>query len=208
MDPAVLNRKTFDRMIRYISRFKAMNPESVDYLSGVMTAGLCKRKFKFPHHAQGEHVETAYYIGRGYIVTYAEVRASVHVVGIYGEDEIVGGFSFVTGQPSPYNIRIVKDTYVLAISKSDLEKGCRMVKGLEEQVRLTLGGFEARKVERLVTKSLPVEEAVLKFYGKHPGLLHSGLVPLEEIASFLGMGRTTLAEAKGRLIEKGLLPGK
>ena len=112
----------------------------------------------------------------------------------------------MNGVESRYYVSAVKDTYLIAVTAGQMQAAYDTIPETEELARLVLASFEEKELKRDEMIRKGGEESVLHFYTMHPDLLHSKIITLEDIASYLLMTRKTLSLVKMKLIDKGVLP--
>ena len=199
-----MNKHVFARLIAMLTKVKLLHPLLEPYLWKNMVNRYCKKKTVL--HKQDDVVDKAYFIGTGYIMIYYIDDGRKHVLRICGPNEIVAGKSFMSGKASGYYVEAVKDSYLLVVTAPQMKVAYETIPETEELARLVLASFEEKELKRDEMIRKGGEESVLHFYTTYPDLLHSKIITLEDIASYLHMTLKTLYLLKKKLIEKGLLP--
>jgi len=198
-----MNKKVFARLIAMLAKVKPLHPLLEPYLWGNMVAQFCKKKTAL--HEQDDIVDKAYFIGTGYITIYYIHDGKKHVLRICGPDEIIAGKSFMTGKESKYYVEAVKDSYLLVVTARQMELAYNTIPETEELARLVLASFEEKELKRDEMIRKGGEESVFHFYTTYPELLHSRIITLEDIASYLHITLKTLHLLRKKLIEEGVL---
>ncbi len=204
LNNAPMNKHVFARLIAMLTKVKPLHPLLEPYLWKNMVPLFCKKNT--PLHEQDDVIDKAYFIGRGYILIYYIEDGKKHVLRICGPDEIIAGKSFMNGVESRYYVSAVKDTYLIAVTAGQMQAAYETIPETEELARLVLASFEEKELKRDEMIRKGGEESVLHFYTMHPDLLHSKIITLEDIASYLLMTPRTLSTVKQKLIQKSLLP--
>jgi len=108
-------------------------------------------------------------------------------------------YSFLTGEPSVYNIDALEDSELLLISNSALEQLYEQVPKFERYFRiLTQANMIAMQRRLTSTLSSTTEEKYLRLLSAYPDLISR--VPQHMIASYLGLTPETLSRVRKRIV--------
>ncbi|HEY1024014.1 MAG TPA: Crp/Fnr family transcriptional regulator [Sphingobacteriaceae bacterium] len=110
-------------------------------------------------------------------------------------------YSFISQEPSTYNIDAVEDAELLLISHKDIELLYERVPKFERYFRI-LGQNNILTLHRRLTGSLSytAEEKYLQLLANFPTIVNR--VPQHMIASYLGITRETLSRIRKQLVTK------
>ena len=133
-------------------------------------------------------------------VFYSDAKANEHVLYFAFEDWWVGDLSaFHFEDAATLNVQALEDSYVLEISKEDLEFLFEQIPALERLFRImaqrTLAVLQKRF---LMTVSAHAEERYLQLLQRHPQI--EQLVAQHQIASYLGILPESLSRMKKKLL--------
>lgn len=108
-------------------------------------------------------------------------------------------YSFLTAEPSVYNIDALEDSELLLISNSALEQLYEQVPKFERYFRiLTQANMIAMQRRLTSTLSSTTEEKYLRLLSAYPDLISR--VPQHMIASYLGLTPETLSRVRKRIV--------
>ncbi|MDP4284538.1 MAG: Crp/Fnr family transcriptional regulator [Bacteroidota bacterium] len=110
-------------------------------------------------------------------------------------------YSFLTDEPSHYNIEALEDCELLQISKPSWEILLEKIPVFERYFRiLTQNNLIATQRRLMGSMSETAEEKYLKLIDNFPGCIQR--VPQHMIASYLGITRETLSRLRSQLASK------
>ena len=110
-------------------------------------------------------------------------------------------FSFLTGEPSIYNIDALEDCELLIISKQSHDELLQKMPKYETYIRLLITDAYIALQRRTCTMiSLPLEERYVAFTQMFPTMFQR--VPQHMIASYMGLSAETLSRVRSRLSKK------
>jgi CRP-like cAMP-binding protein len=114
---------------------------------------------------------------------------------------IVDIYSFLTGEPSGYNIDALEDSELLMISRDNFEEMMTILPKMERYFRILFQNNIIAK-ERRLTSSIAhgAEERYQHFAQSHPNIVQR--IPLNLIASYLGITPETLSRIRRNLANK------
>ena len=110
-------------------------------------------------------------------------------------------YSFLSQEPSTYNIDVIEDSEVLLISYKAIEELYERVPKFERYFRI-LGQNNILSLHRRLTGSLSytAEDKYLQLLTNFPNIINR--VPQHMIASYLGITRETLSRIRKQLAMK------
>lgn len=107
-------------------------------------------------------------------------------------------FSFITGEPSTYNIDALEDSELVLISKKAHEELLEKMPHYETYHRLQITGAYVAMQRRLISiNNLSVEERYTNFLTLYPNIAQR--VPQHMIASYMGLTPETLSRVRKKL---------
>lgn len=107
-------------------------------------------------------------------------------------------YSFITGEPSVYNIEVLEDAELLLLSSASEEELLQRVPKFERYMRLLIQGAYIAMQRRLVLSlSEPAEEKYTKLIATYPDIIQR--VPQHMIASYLGITPETLSRVRKQM---------
>jgi CRP-like cAMP-binding protein len=110
-------------------------------------------------------------------------------------------YSFLTNEPSKYNIEALEDCELLLITKPSWDKMLDKIPALERYFRILIQNSLIATQQRLMGSiSETAQEKYIKLIDNFPGCLHR--VPQHMIASYLGITPETLSRIRGQMATK------
>jgi CRP-like cAMP-binding protein len=107
-------------------------------------------------------------------------------------------YSFLTGEPSTYNIDAIEDAELVLISKSAHEELLRKVAKYETYTRLQVTGAYIAMQKRLTSIiGSTIQERYTNFTGLYPDILQR--IPQHMIASYMGLQPETLSRIRRKI---------
>jgi CRP-like cAMP-binding protein len=160
------------------------------------------RKGQFLLHA-GEVARYSAFVERGCLRLYSiDDNGEEHIVQFAIEDWWIADlYSSLTSTPARYNIDALEDTEVLLLESAMQEKLCREIPQFERYFRLLLQGNLIAKERRIVASlSQSAEVQYLGMLEMYPQIAQR--LPLNQIASYLGITPQSLSRIRKELAEK------
>ena len=154
---------------------------------------------------EGDHWNKKAFVSKGLFRTYSvDERGFEHVISFAMENWWVGDReALLSGQPSRYNIDAIEDSEIVLIQKSAFDVINREVPDFHVMVNTILERSYVAAQNRIHESiSTPVEERYLNFVERYPSL--ATRVPLNMIASYLGITRETLSRIRHKAAKKSL----
>jgi len=151
---------------------------------------------------QGEVCRFEYFVTKGCLRTYTLDETGVeHTLYFSPEEWWVGDLtSFLTDEPSIYNITALEETVISAISRSNLDVLYQKVPQFERFFRILIQNAFIAQQQRISQKlSLNGEQRYREFIEKYPQLEQR--VSLKMIASYLGITPEFLSMIRRKMIQ-------
>lgn len=107
-------------------------------------------------------------------------------------------YSFLTGEPSNYNIQALEDSELLLITQPSWEELLTAVPAFERYTRILMQNNLIATQRRLMESfSETAEEKYLRLLKDHPDIVQK--VPQHMIASYIGITRETLSRIRSQI---------
>ncbi|MFI5187058.1 MAG: Crp/Fnr family transcriptional regulator [Chitinophagales bacterium] len=158
---------------------------------------------KFFYLKAGQVCKNIAYINKGSTRTFTmDERGGEHILFFGFEDWFIGDLeSLYTQQPGKLYIQAMEDCELLIISKKDMDHFEAIIPKLKEWHSGKLSKHHYSTLNRLAEeKSLTPEERYLNLIKKHPQIFQR--IPLQYIASYLGIEPPSLSRLRKRLLSK------
>jgi CRP-like cAMP-binding protein len=158
---------------------------------------------KYFYQRAGETCKWVTYINKGSTRTFiSDDKGGEHILFFAFEDWIIGDLeSYHTQEPSKLNIQAMEDCELLRISKIDMDKLEDAMPNLKSWHAAKQNKSHFAMLNRLAEfKALSPEERYLNLINKHPHIFQR--IPLQYIASFLGIEPPSLSRLRKRLSTK------
>ncbi len=160
------------------------------------------RKNQFLLHA-GEVNRYLAFVSKGCLRLYSiDAEGEEHVVQFAIEDWWIGDMlSFLTGTPATYNIDALEDSEVLLLERVMQQQLFIEIPKFERFFRVLLeNNFVAKERRIAASLSMSAEEQYLSMLRTYPAIVQR--VPLNQIASYLGITPQSLSRIRKELAEK------
>ena len=187
----------WDLLIKNLSKFVPLDSQEAGIVQSLFTYKKNRRKQYILQEGDVNRFET--FIVKGVTRTYeVDDKGQEHILQFGLEDWWVGDlYSFLTENPTSYNIDCLEDTEVLHITKADLETLYQKVPKMERHFRITIQNAFIASTQRLaasLAKSAP--ERYEEFIKKYPQIEQR--VANHQIASYLGITPQTLSRIRSQ----------
>jgi CRP-like cAMP-binding protein len=152
---------------------------------------------------EGDVCKYTAFVERGILRTYTvDQKGTEYILQFSLEGWWVGDlYSFLTNEPSVYNIEALEECELLLITKASWDLLLEKVPAFERYFRILIQNNLIATQRRLMgSLSLTAEERYLRLIESFPDCLQR--VPQHMIASFLGITRETLSRVRGQLAAK------
>lgn len=205
------NKKAFARLMALLKSIDPDVPLPAD-LEGYLWKEMIVENFCTKARVletEGKVPAKAYYVVRGFVMVYGfNKNLDRYVMRIYRENTIVALNCFMKQKLSEYTIIACKGTLVWSISHNHMKQIYADMEGMEElALKTALEYSAAKEAARAKLLAMDIEERILQFYKKYPGLLPPKTSPIRDacIACFLNMGIDLFRKKRRKLKNKGLL---
>ncbi|HVY76067.1 MAG TPA: Crp/Fnr family transcriptional regulator [Puia sp.] len=152
---------------------------------------------------EGDTAKYTSFVEKGLLRTYSvDDKGHEHILQFSQEGWWVGDlYSFLTNEPSVYNIEALEDCELLQITREAWDNMLEKVPALERYFRIIVQNNLIATQRRLIgSLSETAEQKYLKLQQSFPGCLQR--VPQHMIASYLGISRETLSRIRSQLAAK------
>ncbi|HYD90856.1 MAG TPA: Crp/Fnr family transcriptional regulator [Flavobacterium sp.] len=173
-------------IIANVSRHIDLDSEETNFFLSLLQQKTIKRKTYLLQ--EGDICRFESFVTKGCLKMYSvDKNGTEHVVMFAIEDWWVGDlYSFLSESPTTFYIEALEDTYILQISKPDLDKLYEKVPKFERFFRIMFQkAFIAQQQRINMNLSANAEERYLTFLKKFPHLEQR--LPQKQIAAYLGM---------------------
>jgi CRP-like cAMP-binding protein len=190
----------FDLILKNVSRHITLTPEEAQYFTSILKKrSLRKRQYLLQ---AGDISRYECFVNKGCLRTYhVDDKGQEHIVQFAFEEWWTGEmYSFLTGQPSSYNIDALEDSELLLIEKSQWEQLFIEIPKFERLFRMLLQNAFISMQRRITDNmSLTAEERYIKFSKQYPQFEQR--LPLRQIASYLGITPESLSRIRAKRAE-------
>ena len=142
------------------------------------------------------------FINSGVLYSYSiDEKGEKHVVNIAIEDYWISDlFSFLSGEPSIFNVQAIENSEIVLLSKSNFEIACNTIPSFERFFRLLIQKAyinSQRRISRIYGDS--AKERYLKLLKSNPEIIQR--VPQHYIASYLGIKPQSLSRIRKNMYQ-------
>ena len=152
---------------------------------------------------EGDPCKYSAFVEKGALRSYTvDEKGHEHIVQFAIEGWWISDmYSFITGEPSVYNIEVLEDSELLLLSNPSQEKLLQKVPRFERYMRLLVQGAYIALQRRLVLSlSQSAEEKYTSLTNTYPDIIQR--VPQHMIASYLGITPETLSRIRRQISER------
>lgn len=186
-------------LINHVRKYISLDEAEVAFFSSLIETHTIHRKEFLLH--QGDVCRFEYFVTKGCLRTYTMDETGVeHTLYFSPEEWWVGDLmSFLTEEPSIYNIMALEETVILAISRANLEVLYQKVPQFERFFRILIQNAFIAQQQRISQKlSLNGEQRYREFLEKYPQLEQR--ISLKMIASYLGITPEFLSMIRRKMV--------
>lgn len=193
MNPALL--------LKNVAKHVTLTKEESDYFISLLEfREIAKKQFVV---REGDICRHEHFVLKGCFKTYSvDEKGNEHIIMFAPEDWWTGDlYSYLTGNPSKFNIEAMEDSEVAVISKPNHLLLYEKVPKFEKFFRILFQNALVAQFQRIDENlSLTAEEKYLQFRARYPQL--EGRLPLKQIAGFLGITPEFLSIIRRKLATK------
>ena len=188
----------FDFLQQKFNETISITEEEFEYAKTLfLPKKLRKRRFLFE---EGEPCIYTTFVEKGLLRSYTiDEKGNEHILQFAMQGWWSGDlYSFLTGEPSEYNIEALEDSELLLITKESWDQLLKEVPAFERYFRILIQNNLIATQRRLMgTFSTTAEERYQKMLKEFPDVIQR--VPLHMIASYLGVTRETLSRIRSQI---------
>lgn len=188
-----------DLLIQFISKYITLNQQEQDALFKLDL-------FKTVNKGQillkeGEHSKEGYFVLKGCIRVFYMIDGAEKTTAFYTEMEGLTPLCALTGKPSDYNVEAIEESVIIK-TNTDLEAEMfAKFPKFETMCRLMSEELLAKQqIDFDEFKTSSPEQRYYSLLQKRPDLLQR--VPLNQLASFLGISPPSLSRLRARITNK------
>jgi len=188
----------FDLILRNIARHVSLTESEQNYFVQHLRPFTVRKKTQLLK-AGDSCVDTAF-VTRGCLKAFSvDKDGEEHILSFAVPDWWIADlYAIISGAPAILTIEAVQDTDVLLLSRTDQEKICNEIPRFDKFFRILVEKNLVASQQRLINNmSMTAEERYIQFLGKYPMLTE--LVPLHNIASYLGITPEFLSKIRARM---------
>lgn len=191
----------FDLILKNVSRHITLTPEEAQYFTSILKKrSLRKRQYLLQ---AGDISRYECFVNKGCLRTYhVDDKGQEHIVQFAFEEWWTGEmYSFLTGQPSSYNIDALEDSELFLIEKSQWDQLFIEIPKFERLFRMLLQNAFISMQRRITDNmSLTAEERYIKFSKQYAQFEQR--LPLRQIASYMGITPESLSRIRKQKTER------
>ena len=186
-----------ESLARYINSLTPLSEEELNALLPFVRSQQLRKGEFFVR--QGEVCQKIAFIERGFLRLFHEVDGKDITRDITEENTFLSAMgSYITGEPSVENVQAINDCQLWVIQKGKLESLYGQYPVFERLARKALEQFFVKHQNRIYTLiAEPAEVRYERLLQERPDVLQQ--VPLQYVASLLGVAQPSLSRIRKRL---------
>jgi len=187
----------FERLSESIKEHITLNEEEFEFCKTLFLPKKLRKKLYLLQ--EGDVCKYTTFVEKGILRTYTvDEKGAEHILQFSLEGWWVADlYSFLTGEPSLYNIEALEDCELLLITKPSWDILLQKVPPFERYFRILIQNNLIATQRRLMeSMSENAEEKYTKLLNTFPGCIQR--VPQHMIASYLGITRETLSRIRSQ----------
>ena len=188
----------YELLHKKISENISITEEEFDFCKTLfLPKKLRKRQYLLQ---EGDVCKYTAFVTKGILRSYTiDNKGTEHILQFAFEGWWMGDlYSYLTDEPSMYNMEAIENCELLLISKPSWELLLEKIPAFERYFRILIQNNLIATQQRLMgTLSETAEEKYIKLINNFPGCLQR--VPQHMIASYLGITRETLSRIRGQM---------
>lgn len=192
----------FELLYKKVNEIISVNEEEFNFCRTLFTPRrLRKRQYL---QQEGDVAKYQAFVEKGILRSYTVDEKGVeHILQFAVEGWWIADlYSFLTDEPSQFNIDAIEDAEILLINKTSWDLLMKDLPKFEHYFRILLQNHLISTQRRLLqSHSESAEDKYTKFAKAYPTCLQR--IPQHMIASYLGITRETLSRVRNKLAEKG-----
>ena len=185
----------FELLQKNITEKISLTAEEFNYCKSLFKAKKLKKRQYFLQ--EGDVCKHQAFVVKGILRTYTvDEKGSEHILQFASEGWWVADLSsYLTGEPSVFNIEALEDAELLLLSKSSWDELMQAIPKFEHYFRILIQNHLIATQKRLLQSlTETAEEKYLKFTKSYPECIQR--VPQHMIASYIGVSRETLSRLR------------
>ena len=191
----------YELLHKKITKSISITDEEFDFCKTLfLPKKLRKRQYLLQ---EGDVCKYTAFVTKGILRSYTiDNKGTEHILQFAFEGWWMGDlYSFLTDEPSTYNMEAIENCELLLISKPSWELLLEKIPAFERYFRILIQNNLIATQQRLMgTLSETAEEKYLKLINNYSGCLQR--VPQHMIASYLGITRETLSRIRGQMASR------
>lgn len=192
----------FERLSQSIQEHIAITEEEFGFCKTLfLPKKLRKRQYLLQ---EGDVCKYTAFVEKGVLRTYAvDEKGNEHILQFSFEGWWMADlYSFLTGEPSLFNIEALEDCELLLITRPSWDVLLEKIPAFERYFRILIQNNLIATQRRVMgSLSETAEEKYIKLMNTFPDCIQR--VPQHMIASYLGMTRETLSRVRSQLAARG-----
>jgi CRP-like cAMP-binding protein len=191
----------YDMFFKKVHEKVTLSPEEEDICKTFLIPKKVRKKQYFLQ--EGDVCKYSAFVEKGVLRSYTiDEKGHEHIVQFAIEGWWISDmYSFITGEPSVYNIDVIEDAELLLLTYLSQEELLLKVPKFERYIRLLIqGGYIALQRRLVLSLSQSAEEKYIKLTVNYPHIIQR--VPQHMIASYLGITPETLSRIRKQISER------